>query len=138
MNVQIFLHLNGLFRGARRYEALNLDVTNHEANIFVDSVEISKLRNTAGHPCDPKVNQFDKVLVDDIMRNVSCGPYYIEDRDIRNCTSLDNIKDLNGYLDLKNTFSIFKTFHRKPCANFAMTFKEKVKKVIYKDRLKSS
>ena len=95
----------------------------------LDSVEISKLRSTSNHPCDVHVNHFDEVLVADIMRNVTCKPYYIQEQNysnIQNCTELEKIKDLNTYLGIENTFSLFKSFHRKPCANFAMTFKQKI------------
>ena len=46
---------------------------------------------------------------------------------IPNCTTIDQIQELNALLDVDNTFSIFKEFHHKPCANFALTYRKKTK-----------
>ena len=94
-----------------------------------DSLEISKLRSTDHHPCDAKIDDFDSVLVRDILRNVSCRPHYIQDKfaDLPNCSDVDAVKRINSNLDLENTFSKFKSFHKKPCANFAMTYQQKFK-----------
>ena len=94
-----------------------------------DSLEISKLRNTDHHPCDAKIDDFDSVLVRDILKNVSCRPYYIQDKfgDLPNCSNVDDVKRINSNLDLENTFSKFKAFHKKPCANFALTYQHKFK-----------
>ena len=99
------------------------------ALLYTDSLEISKLRNTDHHPCDAKIDNFDTVLVRDILRNVSCRPHYIQDEftDLPNCTNVDDVKKINSNLDLENTFSKFKSFHTKPCANFALTHQQKYK-----------
>ena len=76
------MHLNGLFRGTRRYEIIKNNVKNEVVNIFVgmffynfiidieawktfplDSVEVSKLRSTEKKPCDQKFEKFDKILI---------------------------------------------------------------------------
>ena len=72
--------MNGLYRGARRYELTRDRVQNEEINIFVgknflqfcfiryivipsDSIEVSKLRSTQSAPCDTKFEKFDKILI---------------------------------------------------------------------------
>ena len=92
-------------------------------------LEISKLRSTDHHPYDAKIDDFDSVLVRDILRNVSSRPHYIQDKftDLPNCSDVEAVKRINSNLDLENTFSKFKSFHKKPCANFAMTYQQKFK-----------
>ena len=65
----------------------------------------------------------------DILRNVSCRPHYIQDKfsDLPNCSDVEAVKRINSNLDLENTFSKFKSFHKKPCANVAMTYQQKFK-----------
>ena len=96
--------------------------------MFLDFFEISKLRNTEGHRCEPQISDYDNVLVSDILTNISCKPYYIQDsyEQFDNCSNVDNIAKLYGYLDIENTFSKFKGFHKKPCANLALTYQQKV------------
>ena len=90
-----------------------------------DSLEISKLRNTDHHPCDAKIDDFDSVLVRDILKNVSCRPYYIQDKfgDLPNCSNKDDVNSINLHLNLHNQFSDLKAFHKRPCTNFGgMTY----------------
>ena len=42
--VSAFLHLNGLFRGARRYEVVKDSVKNEEVNIFVGMFKVISLK----------------------------------------------------------------------------------------------
>ena len=97
--------------------------------MFLDFFEISKLRNTEGHPCEPKISQYDEVLVSDIFSNISCKPYYIQDnfKQFDSCSDVNDVVKLNGFLDIENTFSKFKGFHKKPCANLALTYQQKTK-----------
>ena len=46
---------------------------------------------------------------------------------IPNCTDIENVKALNKALDVEQTFSDFKKYHKKPCANFALTYQKKLK-----------
>ena len=87
------------------------------------------MRSTDHHPCEAKIDDFDSVLVRDILWNVSCRPHYIQDKflDLPNCSSVAEVKRINSNLDLENTFSKFKSFHKKPCANFALTYQQKYK-----------
>ena len=39
---------------------------------------------------------------------------------------MELIKSINRNLDLENTFSKFKSYHTKPCANFALTYQQKI------------
>ena len=49
---------------------------------------------------------------------------------IPNCTNIDKVKALNKALELEQTFSDFKKYHKKPCANFALTYQKKIKVII--------
>ena len=65
-----------------------------------------------------------------LRMSYSCKPYYIDDlfySHIPNCTNIEQIIELNKVLDVDNTFSAFKEFHDKPCANFALTYQKKIK-----------
>ena len=72
-------------------------------------------RNTHHHPCDAHVEKFDEVLINDILSNASCKPFYIQNKyfeHIQNCSNVNEINAINTFLDLENTFSIFKHYHR--------------------------
>ena len=61
----------------------------------------------------------------DILKNFSCRPYYIQDKfgDLPNCSNKDDLNRINKYLKMKNQFSDFKAFHKRPCTNFGgMTY----------------
>ena len=62
------------------------------------------------------------------MSNISCRPFYIQDsyHELPNCTDVELINSINRNLDLENTFSKFKSYHTKPCANFALTYQQKI------------
>ena len=53
---------------------------------------------------------------------------------IPNCTDIENVKALNKALDVEQTFSDFKKYHKKPCANFALTYQKKLKVGILLER----
>ena len=63
----------------------------------------------------------------------SCKPHYMtDDQDhlyshIPNCTNMEKVAALNKALDLQQTFSDFKQYHKRPCTNFAMTYEKKIK-----------
>ena len=72
-------------------------------------------RNTHHHPCDADVEKFDQVLINDILSNVSCKPFYIQNKyfdHIPNCSNVNVLDEINIYLALENTFSIYKHLHR--------------------------
>ena len=46
MQVSVFLHLLGLFRGARRYEISNFEVTNQKMDTFIGKQELYEVRTT--------------------------------------------------------------------------------------------
>ena len=70
----------------------------------------------------------------------SCKPYYMTDEDqlyshIPNCTEIAKVKALNKALDVEQTFSDFKKYHKKPCYNFALTYQKKIKVFFYGAKL---
>jgi hypothetical protein len=113
LEIANYLHLPGLFRGARRYEITTQSIKNTNYKIIVDAVEVSKLRSTTKTPCDTNIREYDHLLIQDILASVGCKPYYLQEEtfaEYPNCTTVEQITQLNGNLDIKNTFSVFKQF----------------------------
>ena len=111
--VATYLHLPGLFRGARRYSIINEMVMNKEFEKIVDDVEISKLRSTNKNPCDTNIREYDLLLVHDILTSIGSKPYFMLDTEFtkyQNCAAVEQITELNRKLDIKNTFTTFKEF----------------------------
>ena len=116
LKISSYLHLPGLFRGARRYEIMNNISINEKYEILVDAIEISKLRSTKKTPCDTNIREYDHLLVGDILARVGCKPYYLQEEsfaEFADCTTVDQIADLNGNLSIENTLSVFKQFRSK-------------------------
>ena len=109
-----YMHLPGLFRGARKHEIISekkLKSSSYER--IVESMEVSQLRNTWNHPCDPAIENYDQLLVGDIIDSIGCKPYYIQEdifSDAANCSKPEQITELSSLLEVQNTFSIFKDF----------------------------
>ena len=113
LEVATYLHLPGLFRGARRYAIINEMIMNKKFEKIVDDVEISKLRSTNKNPCDTNYLEYDLLLVEDILTSIGCKPYFMLDKEFtnyQNYTDVEQINELNRKLDIKNTFSTFKEF----------------------------
>ena len=66
--------------------------------------------------------------MDDILRNISCKPYYIQDtyNDIANCTDPKELDQIYERIGVDKTYTQFKRFINRPCINFAMTYQQKV------------
>ena len=113
VEVATYLHLPGLFRGARRYAVINEHVMNADHLVIVDDVEIAHLRSTGKNPCDPSIGEYDFLLVQDILTDVGCRPYYLMEEEYRHhqqCREVQQITQLNSKLDIKNTASTFQQF----------------------------
>ena len=113
VEVATYLHLPGLFRGARRYAIINEKIMNMYYKKIVDDVEISQLRSTARNPCDTSIHEYDLLLIQDILTKIGCKPYFMMETEFPgypNCTKVEDITKLNSKLDIKNTFSTFKEY----------------------------
>ena len=113
VEVATYLHLPGLFRGARRYAVISEHVMETDHEVIIDDVEIAQLRSTAKNPCDPSIGEYDLLLVQDILSHVGCKPYFMMEQEYSHhpqCREVQQITQLNSKLDIKNTASIFQQF----------------------------